>query len=284
MHQQAAFLLCTKERKNVHVLQAASIELQIYIGVVTFIFGACMGSFLNCMAWRIANGESVFKGRSHCDECGKTLQVRDLFPIVSYLINKGKCRFCGAKLSAGHLVAELVTGAVFVLVLFAYYISWQALEMLFFACVLLVAAFTDIKNYTIPNGCIIAGIILRIPFFFLLPNWQESLIDALLGGFAVGGLLLLVVLIFEKIRQTEAMGGGDLKLLFVTGLYLGLAQNILCLFTACIFGIVFGLVTQKRRENNENAKIFPWGPSICAAAILCMLVGSNILDAYLALF
>ena len=261
-----------------------SLGFDIYLGVIAFVLGACMGSFLNCMAWRIANNESIFRGRSHCDECGKTLQVRDLFPIVSYLINKGKCRFCGAKLSAGHLVAELVTGAVFVLVLFTYDFTWQALEMLLLCCILLVAAFTDIKNYTIPNGCIIAGIILRIPFFFLLPNGQESLVDALLGGFAVGGGLLLVVLVYEKLRQIEAMGGGDLKLLFVTGLYLGWAQNILCLFLACILGIVFGLVTQKRREHNENAKIFPWGPSISAAAILCVLVGSNVIAAYLTLF
>ena len=276
------FFFCNKELP-VSVLHI-SLGFDIYLGVVAFILGACMGSFLNCMAWRIANNESIFRGRSHCDECGKTLQVRDLFPLVSYLINKGKCRFCGAKLSAGHLVAELLTGAVFVLVLFTYDLTWQTLEMLLLCCILLVAAFTDIKNYTIPNGCIIAGIIFRIPFFFLLPNGQESLVDALLGGFAVGGGLLLVVLVYEKLRQIEAMGGGDLKLLFVTGLYLGWAQNILCLFLACILGIVFGLVTQKRREHNENAKIFPWGPSICAAAILCMLVGSNILDAYLALF
>ena len=70
-----------------------SIGFDIYIGLLAFIFGACMGSFLNCMAWRIVNGESITKGRSHCDVCGHTLSARDLFPILSFLWNRGKCRY-----------------------------------------------------------------------------------------------------------------------------------------------------------------------------------------------
>ena len=294
-----------------------SFGFDIYVGVMAFVLGACMGSFLNCMAYRIAQGESVLKGRSHCDTCGHVLSVRDLFPIVSFLISKGKCRYCGARLSAGHLVAEIATGITFVLIIFTFDLSWTALEMTLFACVLLVAAFSDIKSYIIPNGCIIAGIILRIPFFFLLPDWQACLIDALLGGFAVGGGLLLIVLIYERVRKVEAMGGGDLKLLFVTGLYLGFAQNILCVFIACILGIIFGLIfqhasTQAPQASGDSAasgsatpaitssthasstpaidadtdtpKIFPWGPSISAAAILCALFGTPLISLYLALF
>ncbi len=255
-------------------------ELNIFIGIVAFVLGACMGSFLNCMAWRITEGESPWKGRSHCDECKHTLQPLDLVPIASYLAMRGRCRYCGAKLSAGHVWAELLTGIVYVLVFAVYGVSLQALEMLLFASVLLAAAFADLKSYIIPNGFVVAGIVLRIPFFFCLPGWQESLVDALLGGFAVGGGLLLVVLLYEKLRGIEAMGGGDLKLLFVTGLYLGWANNILCLLLACILGIVFAAATQKSREG----KVFPWGPSISAAAIACALWGSQLVGAYLALF
>ena len=80
------------------------------------------------------------------------------------------------------------------------------------------------------------------------------------------------------------MGGGDLKLLFVTGLWLGWAKNLLCLLLACVFGIVFGLATQKRRAQQENAKILPWGPSICAAGIITMLAGDAVIAAYVSLF
>lgn len=274
-----------------------SVGMDIYIGIMAFVIGACMGSFLNCMAWRIVNGESVMKGRSHCDICGEPLAFRDLIPILSFLINRGRCRKCGAKLSAGHVIAEAATGLTFLLLIFKFDISLQALEMLIFASVLLASAFADLKGYIIPDRFIVAAIVLRIPFFFCLQDLKGQLIDALIGGFAIGGGLLLVVLLYEKLRKIEAMGGGDLKLLFVTGLYLGWARNILCLLLACIFGIVFGLVMRRigckdaqdadghmHAEQEMSHKAFPWGPSIAAAAIVSALIGDIVVNAYLQMF
>ena len=255
----------------------------VYFCVLAFVFGACMGSFLNCMAWRIVHGESVLHGRSHCDACGHVLSAGDLVPIVSYAVHRGRCRWCGAKLPAGHVWAEAVSGAVFVLVLLKFDISLQALEALMLACVLLASAFADLEGYIIPDRFVLAGILARIAVFFA-EDWRQTLPDALLGGFAVGGGLLAFVLLYEKLRGLEALGGGDLKLLFVTGLWLGWAKNLLCLLLACVFGIVFALCTQKRRAGQENAKIFPFGPSICAAGIVTLLCGDAAIGAYLALF
>ena len=356
-----------------------SAGIDIYIGILAFVLGACIGSFLNCMAWRIVNNESVLKGRSHCDECGHVLSGKDLIPIASFIAAHGKCRYCGKKLSSGHVWAEVLTGIAFVAIVFRYDISLQALEMLLLAVCLLASAFADLKGYIIPDRFILAGIVFRIPFFFLLPGWKDNLIDALIGGFAVGGGLLLLVLLYEKLRKIDAMGGGDLKLLFVTGLYLGWAKNILCLLIACVLGIVFGLVFKTRchyddeedtvenknadqtnsktdiynnlkdkdkyketikdltakaeelkseekelskniiSDNSEkalniskseitsdieniekaeinksdesedsaeddNGKMFPWGPAICAAAIITMIIGDPLVNAYLQLF
>lgn len=255
----------------------------VYFCVLAFWFGACMGSFLNCMAWRIVHGESVLRGRSHCDVCGHVLTAGDLVPIVSYLVHRGRCRWCGAKLSARHVWAEGLTGAAFVLILLRFDLSLQALGALMLACVLLAGAFADLEGYIIPDRLIVAGVAARIPFFFF-ENWRRTLPDALLGGFAVGGGLLAFVLLYEKLRKVEAMGGGDLKLLFVTGLWLGWAKNLLCLLLACLFGIAFGLATQKRRAAQENAKLFPWGPSICAAGIVTMLAGDAVIAAYVSMF
>ena len=255
----------------------------VYFCSVAFLLGACMGSFLNCMAWRIVHGESVLRGRSHCDVCGHVLTARDLVPIVSFLAHHGRCRWCGAKLSARHVWAETVTGAVFVLIVLKFDISLQALGALALACVLLAGAFADLEGYIIPDRFVLAGIGLRVVWFFF-EDWRVTLPDALLGGFAVGGGLLAFVLLYEKLRKIEAMGGGDLKLLFVTGLWLGWAKNLLCLLLACVFGIVFGLATQKRRAQQENAKILPWGPSICAAGIITMLAGDAVIAAYVSLF
>ncbi len=254
--------------------------LDVYLGILAFVLGACMGSFLNCLAWRIVHHESVVRGRSHCDLCGRALTVRDLIPLVSFALCRGRCRHCGQKLSVGHVWAEAISGLAFVLLLFRYDISLQALEMLLLTCILLAASFADLEGTIIPDRLIAAGIVFRIPFFFCLPDGAGQLKAALLGGFAVGGGLLVLVLIYEKIKKVTAMGGGDLKLLFLTGLYLGWQQNLLCLLLACVLGIAFGLIQQKRKGKG----LFPWGPSISAAAFVCLLVGDRILSAYMSLF
>ena len=94
--------------------------LTVYICVLTGILGACMGSFLNCMAWRIVHGESVLHGRSHCDVCGHVLGAGDLIPVLSYIMHKGRCKYCGAKLSAGHVFAEVLTALTFLLLVLKY--------------------------------------------------------------------------------------------------------------------------------------------------------------------
>ena len=109
------------------MLYAAPV-ITVYCVVLAVILGACMGSFLNCWAWRIVHGESVTKGRSHCDACGHALAFRDLVPVVSYLASHGKCRYCGKKLGVRHLVAELSTAAVYAAILLKYDISLQTLE------------------------------------------------------------------------------------------------------------------------------------------------------------
>ena len=255
-----------------------------YCCFLALLLGACMGSFLNCMASRRVHGQSALRGRSHCDACGHTLAPRDLIPVLSYLLSKGRCRYCGAKLSPRHLWAEVCTALTFLLLLLRYDISLQMLQALLLACVLLACAFADLEGYIIPDRYVLVGVVLRIPFFFLLPDLKGQLLSAALGGLAVGGGLLLVVLLYEKLRRVDAMGGGDLKLLFLTGLYLGWLENLLCLLLACLLGIVFGLATQKRRAARENAQLIPWGPSIAAAAILTLLFGDAVTSAYLSLF
>lgn len=254
--------------------------ITVYSCVLVTLLGLCMGSFLNCFAYRIVHGESVLKGRSHCDECGHVLVPRDLVPVLSFLLARGKCRYCGAKLSLRHLLAEISTGCVYLALLLKYDISLQALQYILFASILLCCAFADLEGYIIPDRFVVSLIAVRLVFLVFTGAGKGEWVDSLLGGFAVGGGLLLIVLAFEKIRKVEAMGGGDLKLLFATGLYLGWKGNLLCLFAACILGIVFGLAATKGKK--ETA--FPWGPSISAAAILTALWGNALIEAYLGLF
>ena len=257
--------------------------ITIYFCSLAAVLGACMGSFLNCMAWRAVHGESVLKGRSHCDKCGHVLGAKDLVPVFSYLVLKGKCRYCGAKMSAGFLWSEIVSAVVFVSLLLRYDISLQALEFLLLASVLLASAFADLEEYIIPDRFIVAGIVFRVIFILLSGDVLHEALRSLIGGASVAAALLVVTLLLEKILKRDAMGGGDIKLIFLTGLYFGWQRNLFCLILACFAGILFGLVSMSKKKE-EDAKLIPWGPSIAFAAWMTALFGQNVLDWYVSLF
>ena len=252
--------------------------ITVYCCTVAALLGACTGSFLGCLAWRTVHGESVLRGRSHCDVCGHTLGVRDLVPVFSYLFSGGKCRYCGAKLSARHVWGELISGAVFVTLLLRYDISLQTLEGWLLACVLLACAFADLEGYIIPDRFIAAGAVLFAVTLFIEPEPVRRLADGLLGGVGVGGGLLLLSLYMDKRLKRETLGGGDIKLLFLTGLFFGWKGNLLCLTLACVAGIVWGLAGKRRGE------AIPWGPSIAVGAWITALAGQMFIDWYLGFF
>ncbi len=258
--------------------------ITIYFCLLAAVLGACMGSFLACMAWRALHGESILKGRSHCDKCGHVLGAKDLVPVFSYLALNGRCRYCGAKMSQSFLWSEVVAALVFVSLLLRYDISLQTLEFLLLASVLMASAFADLEEYIIPDRFIIAGIAFRVIFILISGDALHEALESLLGGASVAAALLAVSLLLEKILKRDAMGGGDIKLLFLTGLYFGWQRNLLLLILACFAGILFGVVSMRAREKNEDAKLIPWGPSIAFAAWMTALFGQNVLNWYLSLF
>lgn len=232
--------------------------ITVYSCFIAALLGACMGSFLNCAAWRIVHGESVLRGRSHCDVCGHVLAPRDLVPVFSYVFSRGRCRYCGAKLSPRHAVGEAVAALVFVSLLLRYDISLRTLEAWAVACLLLACAFADLEGYIIPDRFIAVGVVLFIVTLFFVPDPGKRALDGLIGSVAVGG--------------------GDIKLLFLTGLFLGWQKNLLCLLLACVVGILWGLVRAKRGQQG-----LPWGPGIALAAWCAALFGQNLIDWYLSL-
>lgn len=267
--------------------------LTAYYTIIAFLLGTVMASFLGCMGWRMCKGESVLKGRSHCDACNHVLGARDLIPVVSYLMSKGRCRYCGAKISPLNFYGELSLGLLFGVVTFIYRHPFQLeyVLVLFFFSVLYLVTVTDIYEQIIPDGAIITAIVVKVVYVIILyieePALWSKLLGILIDGLVVSLPLLILVLIMEKILKKEAMGGGDIKLLFVTGLYLGWARNILVVFFACIIGIVVASIQQKKmmteEEEAEETFYFPFGPSIAVSAVLMYFVGNPILDWYLSL-
>lgn len=248
---------------------------------VIAVLGLVMGSFLNCAAIRGAAGEKISKGRSHCMRCGHTLGVKDLIPVFSWLFRKGKCRYCGAKIKPKYMVAEIVGCVVFVAVWLRLGVSWELVEFLIWAGILLWVSFRDLEDYIVPDGLIIAGIVLRVIFVLLSGNIGKLALQSVIGGLSISVPLLLTVFIMEKILKREAMGGGDIKLVFMMGLYFKWTVNL----AAFLFGCILGLLAAFALPKLKNAeKQLPFAPALAGGWFLALLFGERLLNWYLGLF
>ena len=253
----------------------------VYFCVVAAALGAVLGSFLNCAAWRIAHGESFLKGRSRCPACGHTLGALDLVPVLSWLFLRGKCRYCGEKVSPRYVLTELFFALVSVLCLLRFDLTVLCLRNYVFLCCLFCLSLVDLESYTIPDGChlISAGAwLLALPFLRL--GWKEIGLHVL-AGLVFGGGLLLLSLVMDRILKKESLGGGDVKLFAVVGLYLGFVSSLFSLLLAAVLGLLFVLL---RRGKEENGGQIPFGPSIALASGLMLLYGGPVVDWYLGLF
>ena len=258
--------------------------ITIYVCVLAFILGAVFASFLGCFAYRICKGESIAKGRSHCDECGHELKLFDLIPIVSYLARRGRCKYCGKKISPGCLWGEVVLALLFVVCTLKFDLTPYLVLALFFICILYMITLTDLQDRIIPNRCVIAAIVVRIIYFFLTGEGTlKAFLWLLAKGFIVSVPVLLLTLLMEAILKKEALGGGDIKLLFVLGIYLGLGNCLLMLLVACILGIIGAAITMSK-WSEEGSIAIPFGPYLAAGSVVALLFGDSIITWYLSLF
>lgn len=250
-----------------------------YCIFLSFCLGAVLGSFLNCAAFRIAHGESFVKGRSRCPDCGHELGAAELIPVLSWLIQKGRCRHCGAKISPRYLIAELLFAVLTVGCLLRFGLRWEALRVWGFLCCLFLLSLVDLEISEIPDGALLAAAAIWLVTAPLLWNgWADALLHVA-AGVVYGAALLLLSLALDKLLKKESLGGGDIKLLAVIGLYLGFVQTLFCVLLACLLGLAQALLTGKTR-----GKQFPFGPALSAAAAIMLFFGTGFANWYLGLF
>lgn len=282
------------------------------IGIAALL-GACMGSFINCLAWRVVAGESVLHGRSHCPECNHDLGLLDLIPVFSWVFLRGKCRYCKTKISARYVGVEVVMSLIFVALVLCFGIGIQALAYAALACILCGITLVDYDTRTIPNGFIVAGVVVWLVtvWFMYVPvgrfaqgtlfvetfgyGFLAVLVDGLLAAFAIGGGMLALSVLFDKLTGKRSLGGGDVKLFFMVSLFLGVAMGLFNLLLACVFGLLFifvgnALFGSSKPESDAltqkeslKTKHFPFGPAIAAATMVSLLVGSDALTWYIGL-
>lgn len=255
-----------------------SAPLAVWICVLAVLFGAAMGSFLNCAAWRIARGESFLRGRSRCPRCGHTLGPPDLVPLLSWLFLRGKCRHCGAPIPVRYELTECAFAALTVLCLLRSGLGPEGLRDYIFLCCLFCLSLVDLDSYTIPDGCLIVPVVAWtavLPWTGHGPGWIGTHV---LAGIVYGGGMLALSLVMDRVLGRESLGGGDIKLFAVTGLYLGLAGTLFALLLACILGLLFALALRRGRSQP-----FPFGPAIAAAAAGMLFFGDPLVAWYVGL-
>ena len=249
------------------------------------VIGAAAGSFIDCAVSRWAAGEKWHTGRSRCVACGHTLGAGELIPVISWLIRRGKCRWCGASIPPECLAAELAGAAGFAC-LAPLGIEWAsgnpvgfdpALgQWVIFAGLLLALSLADAARRILPDRLLLALGINRLAWFLLLrePVWETG--RAVLLSAVIPAVLLGLVLLAEKLLKREVMGGGDIKLLFALALYLAWAELLLALLAGCLLGLAWAAVRGKKDA-------IPFGPFLAAGAVLSAAFGGPGVEWYLGL-
>lgn len=255
-------------------------ELQIL--PIVFIYGLCVGSFLNVCIFRIPASHSVIKPRSTCPKCKTILKSYDNIPVISYLLLGGKCRNCKTGISFRYPLTELLTGILWVFTYLKFGLSAEFFIYALFISTLLTISFIDLDHQIIPDRISLPG----IPVFFIAavflpsPSITDSIIRSLIGVVAGGGSLLLVAWSYELITGNEGMGGGDIKLLAMIGGLIGVRGILFTIFAASAIGTVIGLTVMVITRNNLKYAI-PFGPFLSAGAVLYIFYGEKIIHWYL---
>ena len=240
--------------------------------IVFGIVGLVLGSFYNVVGLRVPKGESIVSPPSHCTSCKKQLTALELIPVFSYLMQAGKCKGCGVKVSPIYCFTEIVTALLFALCYVKFGFTAELAVALLFVSLLVIINVSDIAYMLIPNKILLLFFPLLIIARIISPlePWWDSLLGAVIGF----GLLLLIAVISKG-----GMGGGDIKLFFLLGLVLGTIHTLLTLFLASVVGMIVGIIMLKVRSQGRKTPI-PFGPSIAVGALLAYFYGEQLIEWY----
>src|SRR5215217_3127907 len=271
--------------------------------ILAGVFGAVIGSFLNVVIHRVPLEESIVFPNSRCPACGAVIAFYDNIPVLSYAALRAKCRHCKEHISFRYPAVELLTAALFVGVAWHDGFSAALPFDLVFASGLLALVFIDAEHMILPNVITYPGIVfalvarIAIPYltgtlyFDDLPSLSQgtladmpvgvvSLAGALIGALIGGGSLWLMGWTWEKLRGIEAMGLGDVKMMFMVGAYLGWRLTILTIFVGVLSGSVMGILLMARQGQRNMQMLLPFGVFLGLGAIAALLFGAPLVEWY----
>ncbi|MGA9882109.1 MAG: prepilin peptidase [Candidatus Acidiferrales bacterium] len=269
-----------------------------FIAAAVFCLGLVIGSFLNVCIVRIPSGKSIVSPPSACPKCGAQIRPYDNIPVISWLVLRGKCRGCKAKISAIYPAVELLTALLFLACFLAFGLTIDALKWGIFSALMIVLIFTDLRERILPDVVNFTGFAIGLVLsFFTMPSdgatlWLAhrvfshplplpvlSFIDALLGAAIGSGLLWLVSEAYFRLRHREGMGLGDVKMMLLIGAFLGPKLTLLTILAGSLLGSILGVAFILASRKDRDYEL-PFGTFLGIAAVLVMFFGSPIMQWY----
>ena len=250
--------------------------------VLVVLIGLVLGSFSNVCIYRIPQKKSILFPSSFCPKCGKKIRFYDNIPLLSYIILKGRCRNCKAKISLQYPLVEFITSALLVLAYLRFGLTWDFAARSILILFMILTFSIDLKHRIIPDVLTFPGIILGFLLSFLVrsPSVWNSLLGILVGG----GMFYLSAILGELLFKKESMGGGDIKLAMMLGAFLGWQNIILVLLLSALLGSLIGGVALFISKDVKETRTIPFGPFLALGAIIAMFAGDAIISAYLKTF
>jgi leader peptidase (prepilin peptidase) / N-methyltransferase len=247
------------------------------IASLAFIGGMITGSFVGVVAHRIPRGLSIVGPRSECPSCGAQIAAYDNVPVVSWLFLRGHCRSCHARIPARYPLVELAVGGAFAAT--ALVLRHDAAELvlgLVFVAILAAITLTDLERRVIPNTILLVGALIGVAIVAVTD--PASLPERAAAAAGAGAFLLLFALIYPR-----GMGMGDVKLAAVMGLYLGVSV-VPAMFVGILLGATVGASMLLSVGPEARKQPVPFGPFLAIGGLVGLLVGSQLIDAYLNTF
>lgn len=247
--------------------------MELYIYIIIFIFGSIMGSFLNVLAVRLSNNESIIYPRSHCHNCNHKLKWYELIPIISYIIQKGKSRCCHTRIPISYLIVEIVTGALYCTTYHSFGFTNELIISLIFISSLIVVIISDIEYMIILDEVLIIAIFAIILIDIVNIGLYKTSI-CILSGIGSFATMLLIKKLGDLMFKQESLGGGDIKLMFLVGLVLGYPMAVCNIFFATFIAFPIALLLLISKKDN----IIPFGPFLSMSAILLYISAIDFSD------
>ena len=244
----------------------------IFLGLL----GLIVGSFLNVCIYRLPRRQSINWPGSHCTSCDRPLAWYENIPVISWIMLRGRCRTCGARIAVMYPLVELITAALFVAGYLIY--GWTPLlaVRLAFACAMVVLFAVDLRHHILPNVITVPGILVGFVLSLMFPpGWKSSLIGLVAGG----GVLFAIAEAYYRLRDVEGLGMGDVKMLSMIGAFLGWQLMLVTLVLASFAGSLIGIGVIAMGRGGMKAAL-PFGTFLAVGALTAAVVGDDLVAWY----